>query len=100
MGTLRGERCQACGIPYAGLRIRLMTGTVPIQRSCTERGRLLDLLSRASLDYAKAAVTLAQQVSSLPKAEYSRKSSEVENARRYAHHARQALLAHRKEHGC
>jgi hypothetical protein len=69
-------------------------------RFCSERGRLLDLLTTAASDYAKVAAELAVQVSALSPIGYRRKRFEVESARMDAQHARDALAAHRKEHGC
>jgi hypothetical protein len=69
-------------------------------RFCSERGRLLDLLTTAASDYAKVADELAAQLSTLSPLAYRRKRLEVEGARINAQHARDALAAHKKEHGC
>jgi len=69
-------------------------------RFCTERGRLLDLLTTAVSDYAKVADELAGQMSILSPLAYRRKRLEVEGARIDAQNARDALFTHRKEHGC
>ena len=74
---------------------------------CTERGRLLDLLAVASSEYASLAneyasltTKIAEQAETMPLDGYRNKRSEVEHARIRAEGFRDALLLHRKEHGC
>jgi hypothetical protein len=69
-------------------------------RFCSERGRLLDLLTAAASDYAVLAGQLANDISALSPAAYRQKQFDVEHARSDAQQARDALEAHRKEHGC
>jgi hypothetical protein len=71
-------------------------------RFCSERGRLLDAYDDAARDYAKAADELTTEMATTALSpEVSRlKRSEVEHARLDAQHAKDALAAHRKEHGC
>jgi len=69
-------------------------------RFCPERGRLLDVLSQAASNYARLANELVQELSTLSTLGYGCKRSEVERARGEAQHAKDALAAHQKEHGC
>ena len=69
-------------------------------RFCPERGRLLDLLARASSEYARLANDLLAQIGTLSPVGYRRKQEEVGYARTEAQHARDALATHKKEHGC
>lgn len=69
-------------------------------RFCSERGHLLDLLTTAANDYAKLANELAGEMSTMSPTVYRQRRSDVEHARMDAQQAREALLAHQKEHGC
>jgi len=69
-------------------------------RFCPERGRLLDLLTRAANEYATLANALAAQMSTLSPIAYRRKDAEVKHARTQAQHAQDLLTAHKKSHGC
>jgi hypothetical protein len=67
---------------------------------CTERGRLVNLLSIATSQYAKAANELSLAMGTLSEPEYRLRRSNIEQARLDAEQARLALLQHRREHGC
>ena len=67
---------------------------------CTERGRLLDYLSNAARDYGRAATHLGSKLETMSEADYKRVRAETEAARLDAEQAREALLQHRREHGC
>ena len=67
---------------------------------CVERGRLENMLNRASRDYAKAVFDFIDIQPRLSPAEYVRRRVEIEQARTDAEHCRQALLQHQQEHGC
>ena len=69
-------------------------------RFCAERGRLLDLLTNASDWYAKLANRLCLETSTMNQDGHSLLVGEVEKARMDAEHAREALFAHKAEHGC
>src|SRR3954452_4845986 len=66
-------------------------------RFCPERGRLLDLMTRAANEYARVANDLAAQISTLSAPAYQRKQAEVTHARTQAQHAQDTLTAHKKE---
>ena len=78
----------------------------PLQSSCQrlkfcmERGRLLDLLNRATADYASAVDDLSNKIRTLTPAQYVRQRVTVDQARADAEHCREVLLQHRQEHGC
>jgi hypothetical protein len=67
---------------------------------CAERSRLLDLLSLAASQYANAANDLSAKMGNLSNDDYVRRRHDVEHARMDAEHSRDALWAHRTEHGC
>jgi hypothetical protein len=72
----------------------------PRLKFCAERGRLLDLLNRATSDYANAVGKLFPGIAHPAEKDYDRKCSDVDSARLSAEQAREALLIHRMEHGC
>ena len=67
---------------------------------CNERGRLLDELHQASLEYAAAVGDLVNKMGTLPEVEYKRFKAGVEGLRLEAEHRRDALRDHRINHGC
>jgi hypothetical protein len=69
-------------------------------RFCSERSQLLDAWDNAAANYATAVEELTLKMSGVQLEAYERKWAEVEHARLDAQNAREALMAHRKEHGC
>ena len=69
-------------------------------RFCVERGRLLDDLNRASVDYAKAVHDLTVRIETRSVADYVLLRVTVDQARADAEHCRAALHHHQREHGC
>ena len=67
---------------------------------CEERGRLMDLLHRATIAYGKVVCELASKIGTMTEGDYRRVRGEVEQARLDAEQARHALINHRGEHGC
>lgn len=72
----------------------------PHLKFCSERGRLLDLVVDVTTNYARLVNLIVGEMSTLSEADYIRRRSEVEQARRDAEHAREALRAHQAQHGC
>ena len=69
-------------------------------RFCSERRRLLQSFDNAAANYATAVEQLMIQMRGEHLEAYERKWDQVEHARLDAQNARDALLLHRKEHGC
>jgi hypothetical protein len=67
---------------------------------CPERGRLLDTLNMATIDYSRQVNILSERMAVLPEAQYQQMRAGVDRARVGAENARTALLKHRIEHGC
>jgi hypothetical protein len=60
----------------------------------------MDVVSSATANYAQAANDLAGRMGTMREVDYQRVRAEVERSRLDAEHAREALLQHRREHGC
>jgi predicted metal-binding transcription factor (methanogenesis marker protein 9) len=75
-------------------------GPIDHLKFCSARGQLLNIMNTATKDYANAANALATKMGRMSQADYERVRAEVEEARLDAEHARNALLEHRREHGC
>ena len=60
----------------------------------------MDLLTRATNEYATVANELSAQIGTLSPLAYRRKQEEVKHARTQAQHAQTALAAHKTDHGC
>jgi hypothetical protein len=67
---------------------------------CPERGRLLDLLNRTTIDYSRQVSILSERMGVLSDAQYEQMRADVECKRLDAENARAAFTEHRTEHGC
>ena len=67
---------------------------------CPERGRRLDTLNKATIDYSRLVNIISERMGMLPEDQYEQMRAEVDRARFDAEKARQAFIAHRVEHGC
>ena len=69
-------------------------------RFCAERGQLLEVLTSAARDYADVSRQLLEEVDRCAPRDFKQKRRLAQSALNAVHHAREALLEHRKEHGC
>jgi hypothetical protein len=79
-------------MPFAGSKY--------IARSCAELDGLVDELDRAITRYTHAVAELTINMGTLEQLAYAIAKVNVESARVDAENAREALMKHRREHGC